>query len=151
MMSLEFFIDIISQPHYGPGIDSTSNRNEYQEYFLGGKGGRCVELTNLPNSWTDCLAKSGSFKLLETSVPVQACNGVALPLNVLKSGSLNLLELSGPVQACNGIALHYFWLNYKTQQTSKIWHWQKNCIHKETGSRLNSSNAAITCFRIHSL
>jgi len=24
---------------------------------------------------------------------------------VLKSGSLNLLELSGPVQACNGIAL----------------------------------------------
>jgi hypothetical protein len=23
----------------------------------------------------------------------------------LKSGSLNLLELSGPVQACNGIAL----------------------------------------------
>jgi hypothetical protein len=22
-------------PHYGPGIDSASNRNEYQEYFLG--------------------------------------------------------------------------------------------------------------------
>jgi hypothetical protein len=21
--------------HYGPGVDSTSNRNEYQEYFLG--------------------------------------------------------------------------------------------------------------------
>jgi hypothetical protein len=21
--------------HYGPGIDSASNRNEYQEYFLG--------------------------------------------------------------------------------------------------------------------
>jgi hypothetical protein len=26
---------------------------------------------------------------------------------VLKSGSLNLLETSGPVQACNGIALPY--------------------------------------------
>jgi hypothetical protein len=26
-------------------------------------------------------------------------------LNVLKSGSLNILEPSGPVQACNGIAL----------------------------------------------
>jgi hypothetical protein len=26
--------------HYGPGYDSASNRNEYQEYFLvGGKGG----------------------------------------------------------------------------------------------------------------
>jgi len=25
------------RPHYGPGIDSASNRNEYQEYFLGVK------------------------------------------------------------------------------------------------------------------
>jgi len=23
--------------HYGPGVDSASNRNEYQEYFLAGK------------------------------------------------------------------------------------------------------------------
>jgi hypothetical protein len=22
------------QPHYGPGVDSASNRNEYQKYFL---------------------------------------------------------------------------------------------------------------------
>jgi hypothetical protein len=27
------------------GFDSASNRNEYQEYFLGGKRGRCVRLT----------------------------------------------------------------------------------------------------------
>ena len=41
-----FFIDIKSfRSHYGPGVDSASNRNEYQEYFLGGKGGRCVRLT----------------------------------------------------------------------------------------------------------
>ena len=26
-----------SRPHYGPGVDSVSNRNEYQEYFLGVK------------------------------------------------------------------------------------------------------------------
>ena len=25
------------RPQYGPGIDSASNRNEYQEYFLGVK------------------------------------------------------------------------------------------------------------------
>ena len=25
------------RPHYGPGVDSASNRNEYQEYFLGVK------------------------------------------------------------------------------------------------------------------
>jgi len=33
-----FFIDIkYFRSHYGPGVDSTSNRNEYQEYFLGVK------------------------------------------------------------------------------------------------------------------
>ena len=33
-----FFIDIKSfRSHYGPGVDSASNRNEYQEYFLGAK------------------------------------------------------------------------------------------------------------------
>jgi len=31
----EFFIDIKSfRSHCGPGVDSASNRNEYQEYFL---------------------------------------------------------------------------------------------------------------------
>jgi len=33
-----FFVDIKSfRSHYGPGFDSASNRNEYQEYFLGVK------------------------------------------------------------------------------------------------------------------
>jgi len=37
-VSLEFFIDIKTfLLHYGPGVDSASNRNEYQEYFLGVK------------------------------------------------------------------------------------------------------------------
>jgi hypothetical protein len=43
------------RPHYGPGVASASNRNEYQEYFLGGKVGRCVGLTTLPPSCADCL------------------------------------------------------------------------------------------------
>jgi len=31
-----YFIDIKSfRSHYGPGVDSASNRNEYREYFLG--------------------------------------------------------------------------------------------------------------------
>ena len=38
LVSLDFFIDIKSfRSHYGPGVDSVSNRNEYQEYFLGVK------------------------------------------------------------------------------------------------------------------
>jgi len=33
-----FFIDIKSfRSHNGPGVDSASNRNEHQEYFLGVK------------------------------------------------------------------------------------------------------------------
>jgi hypothetical protein len=66
---VEFFIDIILQPHYGPGVDSDSNRNEYQEYFLGGKGGQLVGLTTLPPLCADIL-ESWSPNFLEPSVPV---------------------------------------------------------------------------------
>ena len=46
VLSLEFFIDVILP---------FSNRNEYKEYFLGSKSGRCVGLTTLPPSCADCL------------------------------------------------------------------------------------------------
>jgi hypothetical protein len=29
------FVDLSFRPHYGSGVDSASNRNEYREYFLG--------------------------------------------------------------------------------------------------------------------
>jgi hypothetical protein len=63
-------------PHYGPGVDSTSNRNEHQEYFLGGKGDWCIGLTTLPPSCADC------FETWETQPPgtLRACPGVALDL-----------------------------------------------------------------------
>jgi len=57
------------RPQYGPGVDSASDRNNYQEYFLRGKGGRCLGLT-----------------IYRLHVPI-----------VFKSESLNLLEPSGPV------------------------------------------------------
>jgi hypothetical protein len=38
MVSLELFFNIIlSAALYSPGVDSASNRNEYQEYILGVK------------------------------------------------------------------------------------------------------------------
>jgi len=41
-----FFIDIKSfRSHYDPKADSASNKNEYQEHFLGVESGRCVRLT----------------------------------------------------------------------------------------------------------
>jgi hypothetical protein len=32
-----FSLALSFRPHYGPGVDSASNRNEQQEYFLGVK------------------------------------------------------------------------------------------------------------------
>ena len=79
LVSVVLFIDIKSfRSHYGPGVDSAYNRNEYREYFLGGKGGRCVRLTTLPPSCA-VVTKSGSLNFLEPSGPIQACNGPALP------------------------------------------------------------------------
>jgi len=38
LVSVDFFFDIKSfRSHYGSGVDSASNRNEYQEHFLGVK------------------------------------------------------------------------------------------------------------------
>jgi len=51
----------LSSHNYGPQTDSTSNRNEYQKYFLRGKG---IGLTTLPHSCADCRA-SGSFHVKE--------------------------------------------------------------------------------------
>jgi hypothetical protein len=41
-----FSLTLCFQPHYGPGVNSSSNRNEYQEYFLGVKatGADCLEI-----------------------------------------------------------------------------------------------------------
>jgi hypothetical protein len=81
MVSLEFFIDKTYRHHYGPGVDSASNRIEYQEYFL--EGGR---YSGGAYGWqpyhihVPTVTKSGSLNLLETSGPVQAWTSIALPL-----------------------------------------------------------------------
>jgi hypothetical protein len=44
------------RPHYESGVDSASNRNYYQKYLLGGKGGQCLGPKILPPSYdADCL------------------------------------------------------------------------------------------------
>jgi len=65
---------------YGFGVDLASNRKEYQEYFLVGKGGRCVGLTALPTSRADCLEIWEPQPLGPGSL--QACRRIALPLYV---------------------------------------------------------------------
>ena len=46
--------------------------------FPGGKGGRCIRLTTLPPSLA-VIMKSGNLNFLETSGPLQDCNGTDLP------------------------------------------------------------------------
>ena len=51
------------RPHYGPGVDPASNRNEYQEYFLvvkaAGAYGRQLYHLHVP-----IVLKSGNLNLL---------------------------------------------------------------------------------------
>ena len=73
-----YFIDIkFFRLHYGPGVDSASNRNEYQEYFLGVKaaGAKADNLTTI----CAVVMKPGNLNFLEPSGPLQACSGIILP------------------------------------------------------------------------
>jgi len=47
------------RPQYSPGVDSASNINEYQEYFLGRKGDRCLGADNLTTSMCRLSGKLG--------------------------------------------------------------------------------------------
>jgi len=42
------------------GVEPNSKRKEYQEYFLGSKGDRCVGLTTLPPLCAECLWNLGT-------------------------------------------------------------------------------------------
>jgi hypothetical protein len=77
MASLEYLTKYF-RPHYGPGVDSAFNRNEYREIFLvlifWGIDGRCVGLTPLPPLCADCLPILGvstSWSTKGLSRPVQ--------------------------------------------------------------------------------
>jgi len=77
-----FSVTYSFRSHYGPGVDSASNR--VPGVFLGGKGGRYIRLTTLPPSCAVVMI-SGSRNFLEPSGLLQDCNGTALPLPVLLS------------------------------------------------------------------
>ena len=84
----QWIFDIKSfRSNYGPGVDTASNRNEYQEYFLGGKGGRYLKLTTYHHS-------------------------VPLSRNLRTLTSWNTLGLSRPVMGLLYLYLRQNWLLY---------------------------------------
>jgi len=62
------------------GLTQPLTETSTENISWGGKYGQCVGLTNLPHSCAATVLKSGTLNLLESSGPVQACNGIALPL-----------------------------------------------------------------------
>jgi len=69
------------RPHYGPGVDSASNRNEHQGYLLVVKAAGALDW-QLYHFHVPTVLRSGSLKFLRPSGPVQACNGIAYTLNI---------------------------------------------------------------------
>ena len=130
LVSLEFFIHIKSfRSHCGPGVDTTSNRNEYQEYFLWGKCSRCVRLTILPPSCA-VVTKSGNLNFLEPSGPIQACNGTALPFNSTKLRWLISVVLTHLVITEGELAgTDYLVIGFCNARSRRIW--SQNKINTE--------------------
>jgi len=110
---------LVTTANYDSEVDSSSTRNEYQEYFLGGGGEAAGPWGGHPYPPQFCFWGVNRFQkeMGQGDVPGGGGGGgrylglTTLPptylLIVLKSGSLSLLEPSGPVKACSGIALPF--------------------------------------------
>jgi len=70
------------RPQYGPGVDSASNRNEYQEYFLGGKGGFHVPIVLLLRSYIDRAVTTTIFTIVLYSYTDDTCTTYALIIKI---------------------------------------------------------------------
>jgi hypothetical protein len=59
------------QSHYGPGVDSASKRNEYQESSWRVRGGRHLQLITLPSSVSRFARKCGILDLSHPYGPLR--------------------------------------------------------------------------------
>ena len=99
------------------GADSASKRNEYQEYFLWSKVGRCIGLTNLPLLCVDCRY---IWEPRPSGTP-RAGPGVALPL---LSYYVNWNTISKNLQL---IFLQIYYYRRRSVPSEPSWAFHKGC------------------------
>ena len=78
--------------HCGSEFSPASNRNEYQDFFLEGKGTQCVGLTTLPLH-VPIVQKSGNLNPLELSGPVIGLHRHSFALLLILLGTCHLCSL----------------------------------------------------------
>jgi len=84
--------------------------------FPGGKCGRCTRLTTLPPPCA-VVMKSGNLNFLETSGPLQACNGAALPF-------MNMCLIP------NDYRDRAVWISPSNSIILLLWGWIKRKVYK---------------------
>jgi hypothetical protein len=107
-----FSIDLI-QPHYGPGVDSASNRNEYQEDSWGVKRGRRARLTTLPPSVSRLYRRCESLDLSHPYGPSWLVTRIALLFTYLRN--MKVMSCSLPLPICEhppNRGMRFWYYNY---------------------------------------
>ena len=100
---LYFILTYYFRPHYEPGIEPASNRNEYQEYFLLYEGGQWV--------WSTILSPSKAY-FLETWEPQPPanlrgcpglCRGIAHFFLLLQLHAVSTLNFAARIDEFNDV------------------------------------------------
>jgi hypothetical protein len=102
------------------------NRNEYQEYFLGCKGGRCVRLTTLSPSCADCLEiwqpqPPGTLRACPGLYRDSFTTGISVLANVYFCSLRAYVSVAWSFVHVPAVAIRIMWHLIKTKKMSQVY------------------------------